>query len=60
MRLIPLQEQRPGLYARLVLSGKLYEHLAEIGQTSRQRMAQIILQMSQADGVEHRSYSVIG
>jgi hypothetical protein len=34
MRLNYLQEYRPGLYTRLILSGKLYEHLAEIDQTS--------------------------
>lgn len=29
MRKAYLEEHRPGLYTRLILSGKLYEHLAE-------------------------------
>lgn len=52
MRLNYLQEHRPGLYTRLVLSGKLYEHLAEIDQTSRRRMEQIIPGLAQTEGVE--------
>ena len=54
MRLNYLQEHRPGLYTRLILSGKLYKHLAEIDQTSRQRMEQIIPHMVQAEGVDER------
>ena len=54
MRLNYLQEHRPGLYTRLILSGTLYEHLAEIDQTSRRRMEQIILWMVQAEGVDER------
>ena len=54
MRLNYLREYRPGLYTRLILSGKLYEHLAEIDQTSRQRMECIILQMFQAEGVDEK------
>ena len=52
MRLNYLQEHRPGLYTRLILSGKLYEHLAEIDQTSRRRMEQIISQIAQTEGVD--------
>ena len=54
MRLNYLREYRPGLYTRLILSGKLYEHLAEIDQTSRQRMEQIISQMARAEGVDEK------
>ena len=54
MRLNYLQEHRPGLYTRLILSSKLYEHLAEIEQTSRQRMEQIIPRMAQAEGVDEK------
>ena len=50
MRLNYLREYRPGLYTRLILSGKLYEHLAEIDHTSRHRMEQIIPRMVQAKG----------
>jgi hypothetical protein len=52
MRLNYLREYRPGLYTRLILSGKLYEHLAEIDQTSRRRMEQIIPGLAQTEGVE--------
>lgn len=54
MRLNYLRENHPRLYTRLILSGKLYEHLAEIDQTSRRRMAQIISRMAQADGVDEK------
>ena len=54
MRLNYLQEHRPGLYTRLILSGKLYEHLAEINQTSRHRMEQIIPRLAQAEGVDEK------
>ena len=54
MRLNYLREHRPGLYTRLILSGKLYKHLAEIEQTSRQRMEQIIPRMAQAEGVDEK------
>ena len=52
MRLNYLREHRPGLYTRLILSGKLYEHLAEIDQTSRQRIEQIIPGLAQTEGVD--------
>lgn len=52
MRLNYLREHRPGLYTRLILSSKLYKHLAEIDQTSRHRMEQIIPRMSRAEGVD--------
>ena len=54
MRLNYLQEYRPGLYTRLILSGKLYEHLAEIDQTSRRRIEQIISRMAWADGADEK------
>ena len=54
MRLDYLREYRPGLYTRLILSGKLYKHLAEIDQTSRQRMEQIIPRMARAEGVDEK------
>ena len=38
-----LEEHRPGLYARLILSGKLHEHLAEIDACCSERMGQMIL-----------------
>ena len=51
MRMTYLQENRPGLYTRLLLSGKLCEHLAEIDSTCRERMGRMILQMAAAEGV---------
>ena len=51
MRLHYLREHRPGLYTRLILSGKLYDHLAEIDETSRERMDRMIPQMAQAEGI---------
>jgi len=54
MRLNYLREHHPGLYTRLILSGKLYEHLAEIDRVSRQRMEQIVPRMAQAEGVDER------
>ena len=52
MRLNYLREYRPGQYTRLILSGKLYEHLAEIDQTSRRRIEQIIPGLAQTEGVD--------
>lgn len=49
-----LREYRPGLYTRLILSGKLYEHLTEIDRVGWQRMEQIISRMIQAEGVDEK------
>ena len=46
-----LQENRPGLYTRLLLSGMLCEHLAEIDSTYQERMSRMIPQMAAAEGV---------
>ena len=54
MRLNYLREYRPGLYTRMILSGKLYEHLTEIDQTSRRQMEQIISQIAQTEGVDEK------
>ncbi len=54
MRLNYLWEHRPGLYTRMILSGKLYEHLTEIDQTSRRQMEQIISQIAQTEGVDEK------
>lgn len=51
MREAYLKEHRPGLYSRLLLSGKLYEHLAEVEQTSNERLETMIPQMAEAQGV---------
>ena len=51
MRLNYLREHRPGLYTRLLLSGKLFDHLIEIEETCRNRLERMIPQMAKAEGV---------
>ncbi|MBR3431728.1 MAG: TnpV protein, partial [Clostridia bacterium] len=45
-----LEKHRPGLYERLILSGKLYEHLAEIDTCCADRMDRMVRQMADAEG----------
>ncbi len=54
MRMNYLQENRPGLYTCLILSGKLYAHLAEIDQTSRERIEGMIPRMAKAEGIDEK------
>ena len=54
MRRAYLEEHRPGLYTRLILSGKLYEHLAETDQVCRDRMERIIPRMAEAEGINEK------
>ena len=49
-----LEEHRPGLYTRLVLSSKLYEHLAETDQVCRDRMERMIALMAGAEGINQK------
>ena len=51
MRKAYLEEQHPGLYERLLLSGRLYEHLAEIDTCCAERMDRMIRQMAEAEGI---------
>ena len=51
MRRKYLEESRQGLYTRLILSGKLMEHLQEIDATCHRRMDQMIREMAVAEGV---------
>ena len=51
MRRKYLEESRQGLYTRMILSGKLMEHLQEIDATCSRRMEQMIREMSVAEGV---------
>ena len=51
MRKAYLEEHRPGLYERLLLSGKLYEHLAETDRVCRDRMERMIARMADAEGI---------
>ena len=54
MRRVFLEKHRPGLYERLILSGKLYEHLAETDQICRDRMEGMIGRMAEAEGVNEQ------
>ena len=54
MRKAYLEEHRPGLYERLLLSGKLYDHLAKTDQACRDRMERMIAQMSEAEGINEK------
>lgn len=51
MRMDYLKEHRPGLFNRLLLSGKLMEHLHEIDATCHARLDLLIPQMKEAEGV---------
>ena len=51
MRRAYLKEHRPGLYSRLILSGKLYDHLAEVERTCQERLETMIPQMAKKQGV---------
>lgn len=51
MRKTYLEKHRPGLYERLILSGKLYEHLAEIDTCCADRMDRMVHQMADAEGI---------
>ena len=51
MRLRYLEEHRPGLYARLLLSGRLIEHLQEIDRTCQERLEYLTRQMQAQEGV---------
>ncbi len=54
MRKAYLEEHRPGLYERLLLSGKLYDHLAETDQVCRDRMERMIGRMAEAEGINEQ------
>ena len=54
MRKAYLEEHRPGLYTRLILSGKLYEQLAETDQVCQDRMKRMIAQMAEAEGINEK------
>ena len=54
MRKAFLEERHPGLYTRLILSGKLYSHLSEIDRACRDRMERMISRMAEAEGVNEQ------
>lgn len=51
MRKIYLKEHRPVLFTNLTVTGKLYQHLAEIDQACEDRMELITRQMAKQEGV---------
>ncbi len=51
MRDAYLKEHHPGFYTRLILSGKLHEHLAEVERTCNERLDTMIPQMAKAQSV---------
>ena len=51
MRKKYLKEHRPILYNRLLLSEKLYPHLAEIDQTANRRLGQLMDELARSSGV---------
>lgn len=51
MRLRYLQEHRPGLYTRLILSGNLYEDLLDIQKAAQKRMEIITEKMAKAQNI---------
>lgn len=51
MRKRYLKEHRSALYSSMLLSGKLFRHLAEIDQACEDRMETIIRQMKEREGV---------
>ena len=51
MRKKYLKEHRPVLYNRLLLTEKLYPHLAEIDQTANRRFEQLMDELKRLSGV---------
>ena len=46
-----LKEHRKSVYAEMVLSGELNEHLAEVDQTCYERIDRLVKQMAEREGV---------
>ena len=51
MRQQYLEQNRPGLYTRLILSGKLMEHLQEIDTTAHSRLESLMSLLPKQQGV---------
>ncbi len=51
MRKASLEAHRPGLFNRLLLSGKLYDYLAEVDEQANEQLDQMIPKMALAEGV---------
>ncbi len=46
-----LEQNRPGLYTRLILSGKLMEHLQEIDRTAHERLNSLMSLLTKQENV---------
>ena len=46
-----LREDRDGIYTGMLLTGKLDEHLKEIGDTAQEMFDRLVAQMKEAEGV---------
>ena len=51
MRKTYMKEHRPVLFTNLTVTGKLYQHLAEIDQACEDRMELVTRQMAKQEGV---------
>ena len=51
MRRQYLEENRPGLYTRMILNGSLMEHLQEIEETAQTRLEMIMNSLKELNGV---------
>ena len=51
MRLCYLEEHRPVLHTRLLLSGKLMEHLQDVASTCQERLEHLTRQMQAQEGI---------
>ena len=49
-----LREYRDGIYTGMLLTGKLGEHLKEIGDTAQEMFDQLVEQMKKVEGVTER------
>ena len=49
-----LREYRDSIYTGMLLTGKLDEHLKEIGDTAQEMFDQLVEQMKKAEGVTER------
>ena len=54
MRMQFLQEHKPGLYSHLILSGKLYWHLAETQEAAQARIDRIVAEMAKDAGIDEK------
>ena len=46
-----IKEHRKSFYSRLILNGKLWEHLADIDKTYREQVEHIVCQIAKNEGV---------